>query len=520
MDIQTKDGILLRNIPDGTPEDAIKSRIAQIRAEMPQQPATTAQEPDQADTSVVPQWGRENPNLYGVAGAVRETLGPLAELGGMAGGAIAGTAAAGPVGGVGGAALGYGAGKELTQMADVALGNRQQEELPQALGTASKNVAEGAALEMSGQALAPAAKALWGALKTGTSTLVGDVGTGVGSQTLRRLSQAGEAGGERAKSGLRNLRGKEPMEAVVEDAKSALRAMNEQRTQSYVANMQKIEGADKQLNFTLVDDAYNDLVKGFQHKGAWKIGADTQKKIQEIGETVNEWRKSPELHTTMGFDALKQRINDLMPGKLDAGKSGYAVTKMYNAIKNTIVKESPEYAVAMKDFEKSLVMTKEIERELSLGKRAAVGSALRKLQSITRDNANTSYGNRAAMAKALEEGGGANILDRVAGQAASSIAPRGLNKIMAQGTALGGAAAAGAGSGLAPLAIPMIAAQSPRLMGEAAVKFGQSAAAVKWASKKMGLSTDMVKQLIQGTYVGADNAERQQQLSQIIQGAK
>lgn len=31
MDIQTKDGILLRGIPDGTPEEAIKARIAEIR---------------------------------------------------------------------------------------------------------------------------------------------------------------------------------------------------------------------------------------------------------------------------------------------------------------------------------------------------------------------------------------------------------------------------------------------------------------------------------------------------------
>lgn len=31
MDIQTKDGILLRNIPDGTPEEVIKARLAQIR---------------------------------------------------------------------------------------------------------------------------------------------------------------------------------------------------------------------------------------------------------------------------------------------------------------------------------------------------------------------------------------------------------------------------------------------------------------------------------------------------------
>ena len=34
MDIQTKDGITLRGIPDGTPDDAIKARIEKIRAEM------------------------------------------------------------------------------------------------------------------------------------------------------------------------------------------------------------------------------------------------------------------------------------------------------------------------------------------------------------------------------------------------------------------------------------------------------------------------------------------------------
>jgi len=40
MDIQTKDGILLRNIPDGTSDDVIKARLQEIRGNkpMPQQP--------------------------------------------------------------------------------------------------------------------------------------------------------------------------------------------------------------------------------------------------------------------------------------------------------------------------------------------------------------------------------------------------------------------------------------------------------------------------------------------------
>lgn len=41
MDIQTKDGILLRGIPDGTPDEAIKARIEQIRASTPPVVAAT-----------------------------------------------------------------------------------------------------------------------------------------------------------------------------------------------------------------------------------------------------------------------------------------------------------------------------------------------------------------------------------------------------------------------------------------------------------------------------------------------
>lgn len=44
MDIQTKDGITLRNIPDGTPEEAIKARLATIRAERGQPAAPVAED--------------------------------------------------------------------------------------------------------------------------------------------------------------------------------------------------------------------------------------------------------------------------------------------------------------------------------------------------------------------------------------------------------------------------------------------------------------------------------------------
>jgi len=50
MDIQTKDGILLRGIPDGTPDDVIKTRIATIRAEQSAPKPVVDQIPDNPPT--------------------------------------------------------------------------------------------------------------------------------------------------------------------------------------------------------------------------------------------------------------------------------------------------------------------------------------------------------------------------------------------------------------------------------------------------------------------------------------
>jgi len=116
-----------------------------------------------APRAEVPAWARQYPRLYGVAGAARETLGPLLEMGGMvAGGVLGGTAGtfgAGPVGtaagGVAGAGLGYGISKEATRLADIALGNVPTQPVTQTLPQAAQNVLEGATMEAGGRAIAP-----------------------------------------------------------------------------------------------------------------------------------------------------------------------------------------------------------------------------------------------------------------------------------------------------------------------------------------------------------------------------
>ena len=108
----------------------------------------------------VPEWGTRNPRLYDLAGAAREVLGPVVEAGGAVLGGITGGLAGAPVGPVGvaggaagGAGLGYGIAKELTGMADVALGNKPQPQLADQATQAAQNVLEGATYETGGRVL-------------------------------------------------------------------------------------------------------------------------------------------------------------------------------------------------------------------------------------------------------------------------------------------------------------------------------------------------------------------------------
>lgn len=105
--------------------------------------------------SEIPQWGRDNPRLYGVAGALRETLGLPVEALASAAGGVLGTAG-GPIGSIGGAGLGYGIGKGITRLADQALGNVAPVSAGEGLTRAVGDVATGATMEGVGRIAAPA----------------------------------------------------------------------------------------------------------------------------------------------------------------------------------------------------------------------------------------------------------------------------------------------------------------------------------------------------------------------------
>jgi hypothetical protein len=225
-----------------------------------------------------------------------------------------------------------------------------------------------------------------------------------------------------------------------------------------------------QLNFDDIDKALADARSQITYKGQIK-NADAYKHLQDINDTIQNWKKlDPEqYHSAEGLDALKQKIgalNEAIPyTQENANRVG---GNIYNSVKDTISKQAPTYANVMSDYSEASDTLKEIERALSLGNRASADTALRKLQSLTRNNVNTNYGNRLSLAQQLEEEGGKPFINALAGQALSSPTARGIAGGLETATGI-------AGTFLNPAFLFALPLQTPRLVGEGAYAAGKIA---------------------------------------------
>jgi len=411
---------------------------------------------------------------------VYEEANPASYIGGRVGGAI--LPAAGVAKGVGmipsfaranpyvqGASVGAITGA-MTPVETGATGPQMYEQMGQ-------NVATGGAIGTAIPVIGRGIQAAGGAIRRGLGLT-----TGAGEESI---SQALRAGREGNQAFLQNIRGDVSAMDVLDQAKDALANMRSARSQAYrqgiTSTMPDLEiRAGKplpkmppKLDFAPIMGKLDEVVESLKVKtpvgSEFKIGSAEINKIGELEDVVNTWRKNPALHTAEGLDALKQRLDALYPDSPMQKQVQRAVTSVRNTVKDTIVAQDKNYAKTMKAYEESLSLEREIERALSLNNRSAADTAIRKLQSLTRNNANTNYGYRMELAKALQEQGGQDLMPALAGQALSSFTPRGL---AGQGAALG----IGAGGALTvnPMALAALPLTSPRLVGMGAYGLGRA----------------------------------------------
>ena len=293
--------------------------------------------------------------------------------------------------------------------------------------------------------------------------------TGAGGQAIEEAYKAGKAGGLQDKAFVQNMRGKVPMEDVLNSVDQNIQAMGQAKSQAYKEAMAKMGKDQTVLDFGAINKAAQDAMKVQTFTGPTSgmtvsTARSTLPMQKKIADLVNEWQKLPsDFHTASGLDALKKNIGDLRDSSAFGTPERLVADKVYNAVKNQIVKQAPEYANTMKDYQQASDLLSEIRSTLSNKPTASVDTQMRKLQSLMRNNVNTNYGNRLGLVNKLEQAGGHQVIPAIAGQALNTIVPRGLQSATTIPTAIGGAMLGGIPTGAA-----MLPLASPRLMGESA----------------------------------------------------
>lgn len=296
--------------------------------------------------------------------------------------------------------------------------------------------------------------------------------SGVG---MEPIEQAIKAGAEGNQTFLENMRDKVPSLQVLDDAKSNLAQMNADKMKEYRSGMVNIKNDKTVLDFTGIDNALKNAESMAYYKG--KIKDQTAANVlEDMKKKVVDWKNSnpADYHTPEGMDALKQTLYESFGKLAKEEKTAYAAGKqVYDSVKSEIGKQAPTYAQVMKGYSESSDLINEIERTLSLGDKASADTAMRKLQSLMRNNVNTNYGQRVSLAQELSKAGGIDLMPALAGQAMNSLTPRGLQSVSNVPTAY-----LAYGAGGPALAAADVLSSSPRVVGEAAYKYGQLANAL------------------------------------------
>jgi len=311
--------------------------------------------------------------------------------------------------------------------------------------------------------------------------------TGAGPQAIEEAAKAGVTGNEQF---VKNLRGQVPVKDVLQAAQSGLQTLKTQRKNAYKEGIESIKPNQEiiagqplpkpapKLDFNPIENSFKESLDNFKVQGggdvASSIGEESFKDINKIKSVLDEWKSKKGLHTAEGLDALKRRIDDLYRNDM-SNEAKSVLSQTRNTVKDTIISQDKNYAKTMRDYEESLGLERELEQALSLGDRKSIDAAVRRLQSLTRNNANTSFEYRKQLADILKQKSGVDLMPALAGQSLNTYVPRGLHRIIPSftaGSGITGAMTIGA-EGLAPLAtLPL---QSPRLMGEAAYAAGKVA---------------------------------------------
>jgi hypothetical protein len=316
------------------------------------------------------------------------------------------------------------------------------------------------------------------AAATGTKTL--GALTGVGPATVEGAAQAGFRGDKNFLSGMRGTSG----DQALENAKYNLNVMRQNRANAYRSGMVDVKNDKSVLDFADIDASLQKAIGQTTFKGQ-VVSKGAANQVAEAQKVIDEWKNLDpvQFHTPEGMDALKQKVGDILESiPYEQKNARSAVGNIYNSIKSTINAQAPTYANVMRDYAEASDALREIEKTFSLKQGGSADTAMRKLQSITRNNVNTNYGQRLTLAQQLEQEGGRPFISMLQGEAMSGKSARGLAGVGEGAAILGGAF-------YNPAFLAALPFQTPRVVGEGAYAGGRAARVASAPFRALGVTT-------------------------------
>jgi hypothetical protein len=435
---------------------------------------------------------------------------PSLEFGGMLAGGVAGTPA-GPAGNVAGAGLGYAAGKNIADQLFSEPGTLGEE-----LVETGKDVVTGAAMEAGGAVLGKALPWVFGKAGEAFKAVHGRL-TGLGKEATEQALTAGKQMGANPFKNYsdfdKSLRGKITGEEVVANAQGALQKLKDQRSEAYLGQLEALSANKQPINMQPMGEKIATLLKRYVRVGKdgavdWERSALGSKnsegvtKIKDIMDTLKTWGSRPEDATPVGLDMLKRQMDGFYS---ESSQARSFVTSLRGIVKDSLVKEVPQYARMTKGYEEATKIIKDVESGLMMRKQGMSGrivadQTLRRLLSSMKDN----FELRKDLVRVLSQEGD-DISGQIAGYGMRSLVPVGL---AGTGPAMIGSAAAA--KFLNPMFWPVLASSSPRISAEFLRVFGKGLSEVAGTGPLIGKTI---------AYTNRNDAEVQD-FAETIQGEK
>lgn len=300
------------------------------------------------------------------------------------------------------------------------------------------------------------------------SKILGNITTGVGAEAMQQAYRG-------SRDFIRALRGEIDNADILKSAKGSLDTIKDRRNSQYRTRLEKIKGIDRELDVLPVHNELTSQMKRFGVKikpdntldfSRSTLNRNSFADVEEIFNRIKSHGTQIGDLTPLGLDTLKRFLDDFYS---ESKNSRALVASLRKKTTNLLEKEVPQYKRLTKDYAQVTKLTDEIEKALSLGKKASADTAIRKLSSTMREN----FEFRKSLLDELDRVADIDLKGAISGVASQSWTPKGLVGKLAGGATSLNVLFGGLGK-IDPAIALTLAASSPRAVSEFLNIFGKS----------------------------------------------